>query len=492
MIKKLWVSTIIILLIGMSVVSSTGKNVDNYIDNSNLPVAVDNSERLLACNHKAYIGGDHPLHEEAIYEFILNDPGNLTNICFWDIPINFASSGAWTNDQRLIVVDYSNGALYEIDIETCEIKTIGGGGVGLNGLTYDPIDKTLYGCSSYDLYKIDEEGNQELVGSFGTGETHIEIACDSQGNMYTWDVKFSGDSYLYKVDKETGLATVVGSLGMTLLYSQDGDFCKKDDILYLATYVSSPFEGNYLYECDKETANCTLVGEFDIGEISFFVIPEKNLLPIADFNWTPTFPDPGETIIFNASDSYDPDGYIKLYEWDWDNDGEYDYKNFTSPIAAHIFEEEGYYPVTLRVHDHNFSNDTITKTVRVGNQQPSPPIIKGPIQGKVGVEYDYTFNSTDDDNDDLVYVVDWGDDSPLEYIGPSPPGEEVNASHTWYEAGTYPICAKSIDEFGLESPSGYLLVTIPRNKIYHNILFLRFFERFTFLQRILNIMGWYN
>ena len=484
--RKVLVIGIIVLFLGMSIVSSTELKMDHYIDISNLPVAVDKLEQLLACNHLAYLGAD-----EILYELILNEPGNLTELCGWGgYPV--ASSGVWMPDQILLVVAYSGGFLFEIDIENCDITEIGGGSGGVNGLTYDPVDNTLYGCKSDDLYKIDPEtGEQEYIGAFGTDQTHIEIACDSDGNMYTWDVKFSGDSYLYKVDKETGQATVVGSLGMTLTYAQSGAFCKKDDILYLAAYVSSPLQGCYLFECDKETADCTLLGKLAVNGINFLVFPDKNLLPIADFNWTPTLPHPGETILFNASDSYDPDGYIKLYEWDWDNDGVYDYKNYTSPIATHIFEEEGKYLVTLRVRDHNFSNAKKTKRVRVEYQPPTKPIIDGPTSGKVGVEYTYTFNSTDRDGEYCVCYVDWGDGSteivyPTWY-NPEESGPGI-ANHSWDKKGNYVISAIAEDENGLLSGTGTLKVKMPRDKATSNSLLLWFLEQFPLLERLLNII----
>ncbi len=46
---------------------------------------------------------------------------------------------------------------------------------------------------------------------------------------------------------------------------------------------------------------------------------------------------------------------------------------------------------------------------------------------------------------EIVYIVEWGDDSPIEYSGPSPSDVAITASHTWYEKGTYTIRAKAKD-----------------------------------------------
>ncbi len=184
-----------------------------------------------------------------------------------------------------------------------------------------------------------------------------------------------------------------------------------------------------------------------------------NLIPIAKFTWSPVHPDPGETVLFNASQSIDYYGNIILYEWDWDNDGEYD-ENHTSPTAIHTFDEAGYYPVTLQVTDNDNLTDSKTKTVRVGNHPPDAPIIDGPTGGAVGTELAYTFVITDPDGDDVKLFIDWGDNTS-EKIGSSPPYTNVTVKHSWSEKGVYTIIAKAIDVYNAESEwSEPLTVTI--------------------------------
>jgi len=100
-----------------------------------------------------------------------------------------------------------------------------------------------------------------------------------------------------------------------------------------------------------------------VGHITLFAISYgwSNQHPIAEFTWTPKIPNPGKTILFNASASYDPDGNITLYEWDWDNDGVYD-ESHSTPTATHSWPVEGHYLVTLRVTDSIGLKDTKMKT----------------------------------------------------------------------------------------------------------------------------------
>jgi hypothetical protein len=202
-------------------------------------------------------------HGEGPCKFDITNPGDIEQLSN-QVTVNFASGGVWTCDEKWLVCEYQNGALSQIDPETGDITLIGGGGVGLNGLALNPVNNLLYGCSSTALYKIDQEtGSQELIGSFNSGQTHIAIKFDADGVCYSWDVKTSGMSYLYTVDIETGAATQVGSMGVTLCYAQDGDFLKSEDKLYLSAYLYNPSLGGYFCEVDKDTGALTQIADLE-------------------------------------------------------------------------------------------------------------------------------------------------------------------------------------------------------------------------------------
>ncbi|MHA2367090.1 MAG: NosD domain-containing protein, partial [Candidatus Hodarchaeales archaeon] len=110
---------------------------------------------------------------------------------------------------------------------------------------------------------------------------------------------------------------------------------------------------------------------------------------------------------------------------------------------------------------------------------PEVPIISGPIHGKVGEKYDWTFVSTDPDGHDIYYWIQWGDGtSPIEWIGPYSSGEEVTVSHTFSRQETFTIEAKAKDDYGLESSWGQLSVSMPRNRMVHYFYFTQLLERF--------------
>jgi len=113
------------------------------------------------------------------------------------------------------------------------------------------------------------------------------------------------------------------------------------------------------------------------------------------------------------------------------------------------------------------------------NQIPSDPIIDGPLNGKPGIEYEYTFTSIDPDEDNIKYYINWGDDL-TDITDFYSSGEPVSVSHIWTAEGNYTIKAKAIDIHGDESNWSELIVSIPRNKLVN-------MPYFDFLQKHLNI-----
>lgn len=89
--------------------------------------------------------------------------------------------------------------------------------------------------------------------------------------------------------------------------------------------------------------------------------------PIANFTYLPLNPIVNQTIIFNASNSTDPDGSIVSYEWDFD-DG--NITNTTDPVIIHIYSLAGNYTVELTVTDNEGGTNSTILEVKCA---PPPP-----------------------------------------------------------------------------------------------------------------------
>ena len=127
--------------------------------------------------------------------------------------------------------------------------------------------------------------------------------------------------------------------------------------------------------------------------------------------------------------------------------------------------------------DNGYVDETVMARIP-GNNPPDAPTITGPTRGKSGVEYDYEFTATDLNGDEIYYYIEWGDDNVEDWFGPFESGEEVIVGHTWFEKETYTIRAKAKDTFDAESAWGTFEVSMPRDKLLTNTLFMWLLERF--------------
>ena len=103
--------------------------------------------------------------------------------------------------------------------------------------------------------------------------------------------------------------------------------------------------------------------------------PPENDPPVAVLYAVPATAGAGVNVILDGSGSYDPDGSIILYYWDWDNDGNADYHETSSnyPDGAfdgntvHAYSIPGTYTAKLWAVDDGYplKNDTDTCTVTI-------------------------------------------------------------------------------------------------------------------------------
>ena len=108
------------------------------------------------------------------------------------------------------------------------------------------------------------------------------------------------------------------------------------------------------------------------------------------------------------------------------------------------------------------------------NTAPNPPkISSADFLGTI--TKNYFISTTDPDNDEIFFYVDWGDGLFTDWIGPYKSGQKINISHSWQKKGEFKIRAKSKDIFDKESSWSEFIIKIPRYKqllktIIHNIL----------------------
>jgi len=148
-----------------------------------------------------------------------------------------------------------------------------------------------------------------------------------------------------------------------------------------------------------------------------------------------------EEIEFNGSLSYDPDGYIVKYEWIF-GDGQ----TGNGRVTTHIYLMPGEYEVELKVTDNRGGTDTdkTTAIIVVPNHAPSVPVIIGPTEGMVDISYSFSVFSIDEDQDEIRYTIDWGDEEIIQSNYMSS-GVLFNTTHKWLKPGQYKIIVTADD-----------------------------------------------
>lgn len=312
----------------------------------------------------------------------------------------------WTQQQKLIASDgepYENfGCSVSVSGETALIGADFGDGnedfsgsayvFTRTGSTWIPQGKLIASDGVFGDYfgisvRIDadtamigaigdnENGNQSgsayafvRNGSTWAQQAKLFTSDGTIGDLFGWSVSLSGDTALIgeyfdiNSNDSNTYVNVFTRTGTTWSHQQK-----------LSSDSSIGYYFGYSVSISGNTAIIGAWGDDDNGASSgsayIFIKTDENKPPVADFTWMPQNPIPGQIIMFDASESQDPDGTIVSYEWDWNNDGTYEVSN-TIPSASHSWLNPGDYAVTLRVTDNDLDSNTTTETVTVisGNQ----------------------------------------------------------------------------------------------------------------------------
>lgn len=95
--------------------------------------------------------------------------------------------------------------------------------------------------------------------------------------------------------------------------------------------------------------------------------------------------------------------------------------------------------------------NTWISSCKAPNLPPDLPMITGPTIGAEGLEYEYNFETTDPEGEDVYYYVEWGDETSSGWVGPYSSGIGITLNHTWIIPDVYEIRAKAKDITDAES-----------------------------------------
>ncbi|MCW4052202.1 MAG: PKD domain-containing protein [Candidatus Bathyarchaeota archaeon] len=174
--------------------------------------------------------------------------------------------------------------------------------------------------------------------------------------------------------------------------------------------------------------------------------------PIANFLTIPDDPYTDETVTFNASASYDPDGTIESYAWDF-GDG----SNGTGETASHSFTADGIYTVTLTITDDDDLQDTVSTNITVLNRSPLASFSESATL--VFTDSIITFNASssyDSDGSIVSYFWTFGD-------GQNTTG--MITQHTYTDDGTYIVNLTITDDDSATDTTTSTITVINRSPV---------------------------
>ena len=140
----------------------------------------------------------------------------------------------------------------------------------------------------------------------------------------------------------------------------------------------------------------------------------------------------GDVITFDASGSYDVDGEVEFFYWNFDD-------GFTSNQASaeHEFRNSGFYNVSVKIVDELNDITTVYYLIEVINRLPIVEFFIEPDSGDTRTIFDFTDQSYDNDGEIEEWMWDFGDlDS----------SDEQNPEHRFELPGTYTVTLTVYDD----------------------------------------------
>jgi PKD repeat protein/KaiC/GvpD/RAD55 family RecA-like ATPase len=214
------------------------------------------------------------------------------------------------------------------------------------------------------------------------------------------------------------------------------------------------------------TVTLTITDNDGLEDTAQGMVTVQNRQPVAMFTESVTTVYTGETIYFNASESYDPDGYIANYLWDF-GDG----TNGIGVTVAHEYAEDGNYTVRLTVIDDDGGSAIATDVKTVLNRAPVASFVIIPQQPVAGGTT--IFNASDSydlDGEIISYQWDFGDNNVTIVSSPT-------VIHKYASFGNYTVTLTIVDNDGSYDSSTLTLtvhnidvaivdVTVSTNEVY--------------------------
>lgn len=221
-----------------------------------------------------------------------------------------------------------------------------------------------------------------------------------------------------------------------------------------------PHQSYYFNPGTNSYVNLNTISGFQNGA---FLIRAKgtkigvaNLPPVAFGVISKTLATVNETLTFDASQSFDPDGQITQYLWEFGDGGT---SNLT--VATHAYSQPGTYTVRLTVTDNQGATGQAQGQVIITGATNQPPIARAQVSpSPAPVNQNVTFDaSASSDADGQITQYSWN-------FGDGATSTQRTATHAYAQAGTFTYRLTVIDNAGATGQtSGQISITAAPSRL---------------------------
>lgn len=159
-------------------------------------------------------------------------------------------------------------------------------------------------------------------------------------------------------------------------------------------------------------------------------------------------------VTFDASASFDPDGEIVSYEWDFNGDGRFD--DAEGPLVSYEFTQEGTFEISLRVTDNNGGFNVSSSTIEAGTVNGLRAVVTSkdvPTGASYLVGEEYAFSAENSRiASGAITRFEWN-------FGDNTKTQGRNVTHTFEKPGPYEI-ALSIQDANGNTDIAYFPITV--------------------------------
>jgi len=160
-------------------------------------------------------------------------------------------------------------------------------------------------------------------------------------------------------------------------------------------------------------------------------------LPVTVLTYSPEFPSEGETVLFDASESFDPDGEIVTYQWDFNGSGEFDLQG-SAQTASYVYTSAGQFTPRVTVVDDQSDSASRAAFIEI-NAVPVAQFQVSRFDPNELEVVSFTDLSRDSDGVIVAWLWDFGDGTISDAVSPS---------HVYQQSGTHTVTLTVTDEIG--------------------------------------------